>query len=463
MQFKSLDSAVLAHHYINGRFFAGKQVKCEFVNITRWKVAICGEYMKSRFKTCSHGMACNFIHCFRNPGGDYEWADTDKPPPRYWIRKMAALFGYSDESTYDRQKVQENLEQPDRYGLSRSGGRDLDYLHHSRSGRRKDREDNVQRAEKCRCVSDGYFNVNVSEESTQMKFCHHRKRKAHDVDGRESYDDSRQVSGDEYHDYSRKSSRRKSSRRKSRENKNTHESDFDGDSLAREGEKERYRGHTRKSSKDHRKREKLDDYGDGRNKGRDGETYHDNKNSSRHHWKAGYTGVHRDSKNRSHDTDRERFDKDSDDDRHSSRGSGVHRKVDKFSDDSDSERHGAGVIDLGDELDKDEARHSSHISGHSNEASDFSDEGEPAKRLKGKRDHSRRDISKADSCDENSRSYRSVYSGISSQYEERDGPCNSRYNSDVPMEKEDRWEPEQHSYERRHTSSWKASNSGSSS
>ncbi|KAK9232803.1 hypothetical protein WN943_023051 [Citrus x changshan-huyou] len=31
-------------------------------------------------------MACNFIHCFRNPGGDYEWADWDNPPPRYWFK-----------------------------------------------------------------------------------------------------------------------------------------------------------------------------------------------------------------------------------------------------------------------------------------------------------------------------------------------------------------------------------------
>lgn len=54
-------------------------------------------------QTCSHGTACNFIHCFRNPGGDYEWADSDKPPPKYWVKKMAALFGHSDESVYDRQ------------------------------------------------------------------------------------------------------------------------------------------------------------------------------------------------------------------------------------------------------------------------------------------------------------------------------------------------------------------------
>ncbi|ESQ35832.1 hypothetical protein EUTSA_v10009354mg, partial [Eutrema salsugineum] len=97
VQYRSLESAILAYESVNGRYFAKNQVKCEFVNISRWKVAICGEYMKSRLKTCSRGSACNFIHCFRNPGGDYEWADHDKPPPGFWIQKMTALFGYSDE------------------------------------------------------------------------------------------------------------------------------------------------------------------------------------------------------------------------------------------------------------------------------------------------------------------------------------------------------------------------------
>ncbi|XP_008786457.2 zinc finger CCCH domain-containing protein 16 [Phoenix dactylifera] len=103
VHYKSLDSALLAYTNMNGRYYAGKQIICEFVAITRWKVAICGEYMKSRLKTCSHGTACNFIHCFRNPGGDYEWADWDNPPPKYWIKNMAALFGHSDESVYDKQ------------------------------------------------------------------------------------------------------------------------------------------------------------------------------------------------------------------------------------------------------------------------------------------------------------------------------------------------------------------------
>ncbi|KAH0695114.1 hypothetical protein KY285_022211 [Solanum tuberosum] len=53
-------------------------------------------------ESCSHEMACNFIHCFRNPSGDYEWVDLDKPPPRYWLTKMASLFWSSDDSIYDR-------------------------------------------------------------------------------------------------------------------------------------------------------------------------------------------------------------------------------------------------------------------------------------------------------------------------------------------------------------------------
>ncbi|KAI3951021.1 hypothetical protein MKW92_051538, partial [Papaver armeniacum] len=82
----SLESAILAYRSLNGRYFASKQITCEYVGVTKWKVAICGEYMRSRLTTCSCGTACNFIHCFRNPSGDYEWADWDKPPPIDWMK-----------------------------------------------------------------------------------------------------------------------------------------------------------------------------------------------------------------------------------------------------------------------------------------------------------------------------------------------------------------------------------------
>ncbi|XP_042487693.1 zinc finger CCCH domain-containing protein 5 [Macadamia integrifolia] len=129
VHYKFLESAVLAYDSINGRYFAGKQITCEFIGVTRWKVAICGEYMKSRLKTCSRGTACNFIHCFRNPGGDYEWADWDNPPPRYWVTKMAALFGPSEESGYDRNIEPES--QRKQWNTGKHG-------HHSRRSRSKD-------------------------------------------------------------------------------------------------------------------------------------------------------------------------------------------------------------------------------------------------------------------------------------------------------------------------------------
>ncbi|CAN6462013.1 unnamed protein product [Victoria cruziana] len=88
------------------------KITCEFVGVTRWKVAICGEYMKSRHKTCSRGSACNFIHCFRNPGGDYEWADWDKLPPRYWVEKMVALFGPSARDEDEEKEKCEDLATP---------------------------------------------------------------------------------------------------------------------------------------------------------------------------------------------------------------------------------------------------------------------------------------------------------------------------------------------------------------
>nr|KYP63236.1 Zinc finger CCCH domain-containing protein 5 [Cajanus cajan] len=147
VQYKLLDSALLAYNSVNGRYFAGKQVSCQFVNLTRWKVAICGEYMKSGFKTCSHGTACNFIHCFRNPGGDYEWADSDKPPPKYWVKKMVALFGYSVD--YETSGERGNLSLPknisktdsDRYHHSRrSRSREMDQLNCGHSSRRKQDE-----------------------------------------------------------------------------------------------------------------------------------------------------------------------------------------------------------------------------------------------------------------------------------------------------------------------------------
>ncbi|XWS20688.1 hypothetical protein CRYUN_Cryun31cG0124300 [Craigia yunnanensis] len=176
VHYKLLESAVLAYDSINGRYFAGKQVNCEFVNITRWKVAICGEFMKSRFKTCSHGTACNFIHCFLNPGGDYEWADWDKPPPRYWVKKMAALFGYADEAGFEKQIEQEHS------GHSRNHSRRVksdEERHHSRRSNSR---------EMIRLIGDAdrspYNNADVQESSHSRRGKNNDRKQRKILDGR---------------------------------------------------------------------------------------------------------------------------------------------------------------------------------------------------------------------------------------------------------------------------------------
>ncbi|XP_057828064.1 zinc finger CCCH domain-containing protein 5 isoform X2 [Cryptomeria japonica] len=93
------------------------KVICEFVGVMRWRVAICGEYMKSDRKNCSRGSACNFLHCFRNPGGEYDWADWDSRPPRSWVNKMDMLFGGSRVDQYDHQKLRDQ-DHWNRYGHS---------------------------------------------------------------------------------------------------------------------------------------------------------------------------------------------------------------------------------------------------------------------------------------------------------------------------------------------------------
>ncbi|CAA6660188.1 unnamed protein product [Spirodela intermedia] len=127
IHYKNLESSILAYNAMNGRYYAGKQITCEFVTISRWKIAICGEFMKSRLKTCSRGTACNFIHCFHNPGGDYEWADWDNPPPKYWIRKMAVLFGTSNELRHDVELELDNWRLPRELIKEQTQDRDSNY------------------------------------------------------------------------------------------------------------------------------------------------------------------------------------------------------------------------------------------------------------------------------------------------------------------------------------------------
>lgn len=68
--------AARAWRRLKGRYYAGRQLNCEFATLLSWTKAICG------MTKCPKGRACNFLHTFRNPSDKYDV----KSPPR-WSRR----------------------------------------------------------------------------------------------------------------------------------------------------------------------------------------------------------------------------------------------------------------------------------------------------------------------------------------------------------------------------------------
>ncbi|KAK4402025.1 Zinc finger CCCH domain-containing protein 5 [Sesamum angolense] len=272
VHYKSLDSAVLAYQSANGRYFAGKQVQCEFVGVTRWKVAICGEFMKSKLQTCSRGTACNFIHCFRNPGGDYEWADWDKPPPRYWLKKMAALFGYSDESRYEKQvergsprsfrhSSRTSIHDAYRYHSRRSQSREI---HYSGSTRNYSEDDTRISAHRLHDVADkkqseGFDDTQCGDTSISREK-HHSKYASSDSDSDRNYRDRGRESS---YDSSRKRSRARRDRKLEPQGEKSSGNIYetDPDENMRDGDRDKYnhRGHARTNTRHQEKRHETVD------------------------------------------------------------------------------------------------------------------------------------------------------------------------------------------------------------
>ncbi|XP_048835415.1 U2 small nuclear ribonucleoprotein auxiliary factor 35 kDa subunit-related protein 2 isoform X2 [Brienomyrus brachyistius] len=74
VQYDTEEQCKEAFLMFNGRWYAGKQLQCEFSPVTRWKTAICGLFDRRK---CPKGKHCNFLHVHRNPGNEYWEADRD--------------------------------------------------------------------------------------------------------------------------------------------------------------------------------------------------------------------------------------------------------------------------------------------------------------------------------------------------------------------------------------------------
>ncbi|BBN20016.1 U2 small nuclear ribonucleoprotein auxiliary factor 35 kDa subunit-related protein [Marchantia polymorpha subsp. ruderalis] len=205
--------AQAAYNAMNGRFYAGKQITCEFVGVTRWRVALCGEYMKGHHKPCSHGTACNFLHCFRNPRGEYDWADWDSPPPRYWAAKMAKLFGYELDYREDDDRPSYHDDSQRRY-RSHERARSTDGRHRSedRQSRFDDHEHVSRHRERRWHRNHDKSNLSSSDDIERSSRSKRRDRRHHrsspDSTGKRSRRQSsgeKDENGKRYHQESRQS------------------------------------------------------------------------------------------------------------------------------------------------------------------------------------------------------------------------------------------------------------------
>uniref|UniRef100_H0XME6 Zinc finger CCCH-type, RNA binding motif and serine/arginine rich 2 n=1 Tax=Otolemur garnettii TaxID=30611 RepID=H0XME6_OTOGA len=74
VQYQTEEECQTAFSLFNGRWYAGRQLQCEFCPVTRWKMAICGLF---EIQQCPRGKHCNFLHVFRNPNNEFWEANRD--------------------------------------------------------------------------------------------------------------------------------------------------------------------------------------------------------------------------------------------------------------------------------------------------------------------------------------------------------------------------------------------------
>ncbi|KAI1241588.1 U2 small nuclear ribonucleoprotein auxiliary factor 35 kDa subunit-related protein 2, partial [Lamprotornis superbus] len=135
VQYQSEKDCQAALALFSGRWYAGRQLHCEFCPVTRWKTAICGLFERQK---CPRGKHCNFLHVFKNPNNEFWEANRD-------IR-------ISPERTHQLSKNSErrnrSSHRDDYYSRSRRRGSpspDHSYRRNGESERKKNRRKNKRR------------------------------------------------------------------------------------------------------------------------------------------------------------------------------------------------------------------------------------------------------------------------------------------------------------------------------
>nr|XP_023679686.1 U2 small nuclear ribonucleoprotein auxiliary factor 35 kDa subunit-related protein 2 isoform X2 [Paramormyrops kingsleyae]XP_023679687.1 U2 small nuclear ribonucleoprotein auxiliary factor 35 kDa subunit-related protein 2 isoform X2 [Paramormyrops kingsleyae]XP_023679688.1 U2 small nuclear ribonucleoprotein auxiliary factor 35 kDa subunit-related protein 2 isoform X2 [Paramormyrops kingsleyae] len=131
VQYDTEDQCKEAFLMFNGRWYAGKQLQCEFSPVTRWKTAICGLFDRHK---CPKGKHCNFLHVYRNPGNEYWEADRDLHLSPERGGALSGRYSERHSERRDRSRGQRS------YSPNRSYGRRWERRSRSRERRCRSRE-----------------------------------------------------------------------------------------------------------------------------------------------------------------------------------------------------------------------------------------------------------------------------------------------------------------------------------
>ncbi|XP_051161891.1 U2 small nuclear ribonucleoprotein auxiliary factor 35 kDa subunit-related protein 1-like isoform X2 [Leptopilina boulardi] len=239
--------AARAVRKLKGRWFARRQIHCEFTGIKSWRTAICG------MARCPKGRFCNFLHVFRNPNNEYDV----KSPPR-WVKRLDESSRRSEsrhKSNWD-DSVRGDMDNNSRNWRWDSPDPEPDH----KDGRRRYSDDRYQNSKRNNYPSSSRFrnhhndskvNRDYDDTSDEEYYSKHYKNSSR----RSSrYDDEhRNGNGNSRHrrsDHRRYSKSHRSRSDRSRHRKRSHD---------RERSKEEHRS-SRKKAKRSRNIETNDDY-----------------------------------------------------------------------------------------------------------------------------------------------------------------------------------------------------------
>ncbi|XP_006834294.1 PREDICTED: U2 small nuclear ribonucleoprotein auxiliary factor 35 kDa subunit-related protein 2-like [Chrysochloris asiatica] len=128
VQYQSEEECQAALSLFNGRWYAGRQLHCEFCPVTRWQMAVCDLFETQQ---CTRGKHCNFLHVFRNPNNEFREADRSRYLPS---GRTSSPFGKNSDRK-DRTGHHDNYYRRPR--RRRSPSSDHFYKRDGQSGRKR--------------------------------------------------------------------------------------------------------------------------------------------------------------------------------------------------------------------------------------------------------------------------------------------------------------------------------------